>query len=64
MLTPNIGFDDSYISSALWVSDLFTAVIRELKRGWQGVHKVSRERETSPGFFFIRMEEEGKGREV
>ena len=31
MLTPNIRFDDPYISSALQVSDLFTDVIEELK---------------------------------
>lgn len=59
MLTPNIRYDDSYISSALGLGFVFTAVIRELKRaGWACIE--FQERDISPGFF-LRWKEQRAG---
>lgn len=55
MLTPNIGFYDSHVSSWCLVSGSFSAVNKHLKEADKACIKFQ-ERETSPDFFFIGME--------
>lgn len=50
MLTPNIGFYDSHISSWCLVSGSFSAVNKHLKQADKACMKFQ-ERETSPDFF-------------